>query len=129
MGCDPLLRETIWMHLKQLTTATMVTVFLTTHYIEEARDAQSIGFLRNGRLLVQDSPQSLLDRFATTSMEKVFLQLCRKANAEQNHHHGDHDRLSPTDAKEGFSFDGTVKVENMLEGVNLKNKLVRWCLV
>ncbi|KAH9405333.1 hypothetical protein TYRP_001180 [Tyrophagus putrescentiae] len=123
VGCDPLLRETIWMHLKQLTTATMVTVFLTTHYIEEARDAQSIGFLRNGRLLVQDSPQSLLDRFATTSMEKVFLQLCRKANAEQNHHHGDQDRLSPTDAKEGFSFDGTVKVENMLEGVNLKNKL------
>lgn len=100
-----------------------VTVFLTTHYIEEARDAQSIGFLRSGKLLVQDSPQNLLERFNTASMEKVFLQLCRKANAEQAAEGLEsEDRLSPTVNKE-FPFEA-VKVENMLEAVNFQNKLV-----
>lgn len=77
VGLDPILREVIWKHLNYLTKKNKNTILLTTHYIEESRSAQMIGFLRHGRMLVQDDPQRLLEQFKVNTMEEVFLQLCR----------------------------------------------------
>ena len=49
---------------------------ITTHYIEEAREANAIGFMRNGRLLAEAPPKVLLTAYSSTSLENVFLDLC-----------------------------------------------------
>jgi ABC-type multidrug transport system ATPase subunit len=78
VGLDPLLRERIWYHLKELTTVNNVTVFLSTHYIEEAKQSHQIGLMRNGVLLVEDSPQGIMKTLGTTDLEKAFLLLSQR---------------------------------------------------
>lgn len=53
-----------------------MTVIVTTHYIEEARQANVVGLMRNGRMLAQDSPDRLLEHYKCESLEDVFLKLC-----------------------------------------------------
>ncbi len=52
------------------------TIIITTHYIEEARQASKVGMLRGGRLLAEASPDVLINRLRKNSLEEVFLHLC-----------------------------------------------------
>ncbi|CAL8072602.1 unnamed protein product [Orchesella dallaii] len=81
VGVDPLLRESIWNHLVRLSKERGTTVLITTHYIDEAKDSNAVGVMRDGRLLVEQDPALLLHRFNTTSLETVVLHLCRKEAA------------------------------------------------
>ncbi|CAH1154038.1 unnamed protein product [Phaedon cochleariae] len=78
VGVDPLLRQSIWNHLVQITKDGNKTVIITTHYIEEARQAHTIGLMRSGKLLAEESPHVLLSMYGCTSLEEVFLKLSRK---------------------------------------------------
>ncbi|KAG5674743.1 hypothetical protein PVAND_004694 [Polypedilum vanderplanki] len=78
VGLDPLLREKIWDFLVETTRTSKLAVIITTHYIEEARQANCIGLMRNGILLAEDSPQSILSKYEVDSLEDAFLQLCVK---------------------------------------------------
>ncbi|XP_054273379.1 ABC transporter G family member 20 isoform X2 [Macrosteles quadrilineatus] len=82
VGVDPLLRQSIWNHLVQITKDGNKTVIITTHYIEEARQAHTIGLMRSGRLLAEESPQVLLSMYGCQSLEEVFLKLSRKQGNE-----------------------------------------------
>ena len=76
VGVDPVLRQKVWQHLKTLTKSKGKTVIITTHYIEEARGADRVGFMRGGRLLAEGSPSSLMIQHSLSSLESVFLTLC-----------------------------------------------------
>ncbi|XP_046464439.1 ABC transporter G family member 20-like [Daphnia pulex] len=76
VGVDPLLRHSIWNHLVRQSVDHGRTVIVTTHYIEEARLADTIGLMRSGRLLAEDSPDNLLREYNLSSLEDVFLKLC-----------------------------------------------------
>ncbi|XP_043601858.1 ABC transporter G family member 20-like isoform X3 [Bombus pyrosoma] len=78
VGLDPVLRDNIWNHLVQITKQEGVTVIITTHYIEEAKQSDKIGLLRNGQLLAESSPNELLERFQTDSLEEAFLTLSQQ---------------------------------------------------
>ncbi|CAL1673500.1 unnamed protein product [Lasius platythorax] len=78
VGVDPLLRQSIWNHLVQITKDGNKTVIITTHYIEEARQAHTIGLMRSGRLLAEEAPMTLLQIYNCASLEEVFLKLSRK---------------------------------------------------
>lgn len=85
VGVDPLLRQSIWKHLVTLAETEKITVLITTHYIEEARQANVVGLMRHGKLLAEDSPDNLMAEFLMDSLEDVFLKLCisdssRRAN-------------------------------------------------
>jgi len=84
VGVDPLLRQSIWNHLCSLVAANRTTVIITTHYIEEARQAHTIGLMRGGRLLAEDSPANLLKVHQCLSLEDVFLRLCMKDKSANN---------------------------------------------
>ena len=56
-----------------------VSIIITTHYIEEARDAHTVGIMRNGRLLAQESPALLMERHQQQTPEGVFLTLCMQS--------------------------------------------------
>ncbi|KAE8751826.1 ABC-transporter, subfamily H member 01 [Frankliniella occidentalis] len=75
VGLDPILRQAIWDYLVKITRDDHKTVIITTHYIEEAKQAHSIGLMRAGRLLAEDSPSQLLDRYGSATLEEVFLIL------------------------------------------------------
>ena len=42
VGVDPLLRQTIWRHLTKISRTTTTTIIITTHYVEEARQAHRV---------------------------------------------------------------------------------------
>ncbi|OXA44728.1 ABC transporter G family member 23 [Folsomia candida] len=77
VGLDPLLRQRIWEYLTEISTKQGKTVIISTHYIEETKFCDKIGFLRGGHLLVEDSPTSLLSLYQSTKLADVFTQLCR----------------------------------------------------
>lgn len=52
------------------------TILLTTHYIEETRNAGTIGFLRKGYLLAEDSPDNILKELGVNKLEDAFYHLC-----------------------------------------------------
>ncbi|XP_035701375.1 ABC transporter G family member 23-like [Folsomia candida] len=73
-GIDPLLRERIWDYLRLLVESKGTTVFVTTHYVQETRQCKKIGYLRDGSMLVQDSPKALLEKYGpncTTALDDV----------------------------------------------------------
>ncbi|CAF0918390.1 unnamed protein product [Adineta steineri] len=76
VGVDPLLREKIWDHLIKISQTYKTTIIITTHYIEEARKADRVGLMRSGRILAEDEPTNLLNKYNKTSLENVFLHLC-----------------------------------------------------
>ncbi|KAJ8945137.1 hypothetical protein NQ318_001602 [Aromia moschata] len=78
VGVDPVLRDRIWNYLVEITEKENVSVIITTHYIEEARQAHKIGLMREGRLLAEESPTRLLTIFNTETLEEVFLILSRR---------------------------------------------------
>ncbi|KYN03411.1 PREDICTED: ABC transporter G family member 23-like [Cyphomyrmex costatus] len=76
VGMDPILREKIWSYLIQITQEENTTVLITTHYIDETKDANKIGLMRYGKLLAESAPQKLLEQFQCSFLEEAFLKLC-----------------------------------------------------
>jgi len=77
VGVDPMLRTRIWNYLVDI-AAQGCSIIITTHYIEEARQAHLVGFMRDGRILDEGNPEELMERYKQASLEDTFLHLCRK---------------------------------------------------
>ena len=76
LGLDPQSRNQLWTHVKHLNETEGVTVFLTTHYMDEAeRVAQRIAIIDHGRIVAQGTPQELKQQTGTESLEEAFLAL------------------------------------------------------
>ncbi|KAF0735964.1 ABC transporter G family member 23-like, partial [Aphis craccivora] len=75
VGLDPILSEKIWLHLSDLSSEGK-TIIITTHYIEEARRAHTVGMMRSGIILSEDAPENLMKCYGCSSLEDVFLKLC-----------------------------------------------------
>jgi ABC-2 type transport system ATP-binding protein len=76
LGLDPQSRHQLWTHVKHLNETERVTVFLTTHYMDEAeRVAQRIAIIDHGRIVAQGSVQELKQQTNTESLEQAFLAL------------------------------------------------------
>ncbi|MFY9822766.1 MAG: ATP-binding cassette domain-containing protein [Thermoanaerobaculia bacterium] len=76
LGLDPQSRNQLWSHVKSLNETEKVTVFLTTHYMDEAdRVAQRIAVIDHGRIVALGSSQELKAKTNTGSLEEAFLAL------------------------------------------------------
>ena len=76
LGLDPQSRNQLWAQVKHLNETEAVTVFLTTHYMDEAdRVAQRIAVIDHGRIVAQGSSQELRAQTNTDSLEQAFLAL------------------------------------------------------
>lgn len=69
-GLDPASRKSVWETIYKLQKELGMTVFLTTHYMEEAAKANHIGIMQKGRLVQFGTPFGLKERFAK---DKLFL--------------------------------------------------------
>ena len=77
VGVDPELRARLWDHMQEI-SANGTSIVITTHYIDEARNADRVGLMRDGVLLAEDTPQSVMDSQSASSLEEAFLALCRR---------------------------------------------------
>ncbi len=76
LGLDPQSRNQLWTHVKVLNETEQVTVFLTTHYMDEAdRVAHRIAVIDHGRIVATGSPQELKEQTGAGSLEEAFLAL------------------------------------------------------
>jgi ABC-2 type transport system ATP-binding protein len=76
LGLDPQSRNQMWTHVKSLNETDNVTVFLTTHYMDEAeRVADRIAVIDHGRIVATGSPQELKEQTGADSLEGAFLAL------------------------------------------------------
>jgi len=77
-GVDPLTRRQFWDMIYEA-AASGITVFVTTHYMDEAEYCNRISVMVDGRVEAMDSPVKLKEQFNTHSMDDVFYQLARRA--------------------------------------------------
>jgi ABC-2 type transport system ATP-binding protein len=76
LGLDPQTRKQLWTHVKHLNETEKVTVFLTTHYMDEAeRVAQRIAIIDHGKIVALGTPDELKRQTGHDSLEEVFLSL------------------------------------------------------
>lgn len=76
LGLDPQSRNQLWTQVRRLNETEQVTVFMTTHYMDEAeRVAQRIAVIDHGRIVAVGSAQELKDQTRTASLEEAFLAL------------------------------------------------------
>jgi ABC-2 type transport system ATP-binding protein len=76
LGLDPQSRNQLWTHVRHLNETEGVTVFLTTHYMDEAeRVAHRIAVIDHGKIVAQGTPQELKQQTGTDSLEAAFLAL------------------------------------------------------
>lgn len=79
LGLDPQTRKHIWDYILQLNKKEGITVFFTTHYIEEAdRVADTIAVIDHGRIVAQGTPDDLKKRARKSSLEDAFIKLTGK---------------------------------------------------
>jgi len=76
LGLDPQTRNQLWLQVKRLNEEERVTIFLTTHYMEEAeRVAHRVVIIDGGRIIAQGSPQELKGQTGSETLEQAFLAL------------------------------------------------------
>ena len=76
LGLDPQSRNQLWAQVKQLNETEQVTVFLTTHYMDEAeRVAHRVAIIDHGKIVAQGTAQELKQQTGAESLEAAFLAL------------------------------------------------------
>lgn len=77
-GVDPVTRREFWNMIYEA-AASGITVFVTTHYMDEAEYCNCVSIMVDGRIDALDTPAALKQQFNVKSMDDVFLKLARKA--------------------------------------------------
>ncbi|MBS1748000.1 MAG: ABC transporter ATP-binding protein [Bacteroidetes bacterium] len=77
-GVDPVTRREFW-NLIYEAAESGITIFITTHYMDEAEYCNRVSIMVDGRIDALDSPAALKQQYAVDSMDKVFLHLARTA--------------------------------------------------
>ncbi len=84
LGLDPQTRNHIWDYIRNLNKTEGITVFFTTHHIEEAeREAGRVAIIDLGKIVAEGSPSELKSQTNTTSLEDAFLALTGKSIREE----------------------------------------------
>lgn len=79
LGLDPQTRNHMWSYLQQLNKTEGITVFFTTHYMEEAdRVAQRIAIIDHGQIIASGTSAELKEKTGKPSLEDAFLELTGK---------------------------------------------------
>ncbi len=75
-GVDPVTRRQFWEYIYR-TAAKGITVFVTTHYMDEAEYCQRISIMADGRIEALDTPANLKKKYNAVNMDEVFVKIAR----------------------------------------------------
>jgi len=75
-GLDPQTRNHIWTYIVKLSKEENITVFFTTHYIEEAEKiAEQVAIIDHGKILTIETPKNIMKKTKTKNLEDAFIKL------------------------------------------------------
>ena len=77
-GVDPVTRREFWSMIYEAADSG-ITVFVTTHYMDEAEYCNRVSIMVDGKIEAMDTPLQLKKTYNAESMDDVFLKLARKA--------------------------------------------------
>jgi len=77
-GLDPHARKAVWETVKELMRSRGMTVLLTTHYMEEAVNADYIVMLDHGKIAAEGTPEQLKQIYQTKTLDDVFLAIAKE---------------------------------------------------
>lgn len=77
-GVDPVTRRQFWERIYEVADSE-ITVFVTTHYMDEAEYCDRVSIMVDGRIDAMDTPSGLKSSFNASSIEEVFISLARSA--------------------------------------------------
>jgi len=76
LGLDPQTRTHIWNYIKKLNKQEGITIFFTTHYMDEAEKiAQRVAIIDHGKIVAQGSAKKLKEQTGKNSLEEAFIVL------------------------------------------------------
>jgi ABC-2 type transport system ATP-binding protein len=85
IGLDPQTRNQMWLYIQTLNKKEGITIFFTTHYMEEAEKmAKRIAIIDHGQIVAQGTSEELKKQTKTTSLEEAFLSLTGKAIRDED---------------------------------------------
>ncbi len=79
-GVDPITRRQFWEMIYE-TAAGGITVFVTTHYMDEAEYCDRISIMSEGKIVALDTPENLKKQYQAGTVEEVFVKIARPAAA------------------------------------------------
>jgi len=82
-GVDPITRRQFWEMIYNAAHEG-ITIFVTTHYMDEAEYCNRVTIMVDGQIAALDSPKALKEQYKSTSMDEVFYQLARKATRKDD---------------------------------------------
>ncbi len=77
-GVDPVARDECWEMVVKLSREEGVTIFITTHYLNEATRCDRVAMMNDGRLLVCDSPQEIIKSKNVNTIEEAFIEYIKE---------------------------------------------------
>ena len=82
-GVDPIARDAFWRSLVELARNEGVTIFISTHFMNEAERCDRISLMHAGRVLVADAPAALIERRGVATLEDAFIGYLEAAAEEE----------------------------------------------
>ncbi len=79
-GVDPITRRQFWEMIWE-TAARGITVFVTTHYMDEAEYCDRVTIMNEGKIVALDTPAALRESYGTASIEELFVKITRPKTA------------------------------------------------
>jgi len=77
-GLDPVSRKSLWQYLRSIREKTSTTIFLTTHYLEEAEGSDYVCIIDNGKLVARGTPAEI--KKSGQSLEDAYVDIIMKGN-------------------------------------------------
>jgi ribosome-dependent ATPase len=109
-GVDPVARDAFWQILIDLARDDQVTIFISTHFMNEAERCDRISFMHDGRVLVSDTPAALIKTRGVDMLEDAFIAYLEEAeetDAESAEQAPSKERPTSVAAKEPVSLAST----------------------
>lgn len=84
-GVDPAARDMFWRHLLKLSREDKITIFVSTHFMNEAARCDRISFMHKGRVLAVGTPAELAARQNAPDLEEAFVQYLIEAESDNGY--------------------------------------------
>jgi ABC-2 type transport system ATP-binding protein len=85
LGLDPQTRRHIWSYISKLNKRENITIFFSTHYMDEVEKiADRVAIIDNGKIVSQGTVTEILEKQQSTNLEEAFIKLTGKTIREES---------------------------------------------
>src|SRR5690606_8167808 len=82
-GVDPIARDALWQSFVDLSRKDGVTIFISTHFMNEAERCDRISLMHAGKVLVSDTPAGIVEKRGSADLEEAFVSYLGGAIADE----------------------------------------------